>query len=418
MPENTKILEAIEEQKLKPYAVLSKNSKGRIFAEEKDLNRLCFQKDKERIIHSKAFRRLDKKTQVFITGTGDHFRTRLTHTLEVAQISRDVARRMGLNEDLCEAIALAHDLGHPPFGHGGEDALNEIMKKYGLNFEHNEQSLLIVESIEKSYPNFDGLNLSIEVLDGLKKHQTAWDQKNKSFNIFPHLEAQVVNISDEIAYSNHDIDDGIRSGILKFSDFEKLEIWKNAVAEVEKKYGKIFDKEVLISRVISQIMSLMIDDLCKNSEENLKKNMASLQQIPTLICFSPKMIEMISKLRVLLYNKFYLDKRIVKFINEGKLKIKKLFEFYLKNKKKFPQKTNIIPTGDPEINSGRQITGENSNTSSGRPSFAYGYGRHASAGLQNDADIEFVLSVKNYIAGMTDAFLIKEYERLIMKKNN
>ena len=218
-------LEEIEEKTLSSYAIKSSKSLGRKHEEEIEDDRLCFQRDKDRIVHCKAFRRLDDKTQVFIGGTGDHYRTRLTHTIEAAGISRDIARRMGLNEDLCEAIALAHDLGHPPFGHGGEDALDEIMKKYGYRFEHNEQSLRVVEKLENVYPNFNGLNLTVEVLDGMIKHQTSWDRKGIEIKTSPHLEAQVVNVADEIAYTNHDLDDGIRAGLIRIEALEKFKLW-------------------------------------------------------------------------------------------------------------------------------------------------------------------------------------------------
>ncbi|MFA6918295.1 MAG: deoxyguanosinetriphosphate triphosphohydrolase [Candidatus Gracilibacteria bacterium] len=361
-------LEKREEKLLAPYAVKSVMSKGRKFKESEEFNRMCFQKDKERIIHCKAFRRLDKKTQVFTAGSGDHFRTRLTHTLEVAQISRDIARRLGLNEDLCEAIALAHDLGHPPFGHSGEEALDEVMNKYNMHFEHNEQSRRIVECLEKSYPDFDGLNLTKEVLDGLIKHQTAFDQKGKKFDVFPHLESQVVNIADEIAYTNHDIDDGLRSGFIRLSQLAKFELWKKAAAGTLKKYRGTLSKDVLISRTVSSMISLMIEDLCVQSEKNLKDG-------KMLIRFSRKMELMIKKIREFLFKNFYLNPTILKIVINGRRMIKKLFEFYMKHPGKLSKKISSA----------------------------------AKKGL--------ITAVKDYIAGMTDSFLIQEYEKFIMKKN-
>ncbi|MFA7685787.1 MAG: dNTP triphosphohydrolase [Candidatus Gracilibacteria bacterium] len=362
-----KELEKREAAGLAPYAVKSLQSMGRKFKEHEESNRMCFQKDKERIIHCKAFRRLDKKTQVFMAGSGDHFRTRLTHTLEVAQISRDLARRLGLNEDLCETIALAHDLGHPPFGHGGEEALNEIMEKHGMHFEHNEQSQRIVEILEKSYPDFDGLNLTKEVLDGMIKHQTAFDQAGKKFEIFPHLESQVVNIADEIAYTNHDIDDGLRSEMINTSQLAKFELWEKASKLALKKHGSTLSKDVLIPRIVSSMMSLMIADLCDNSEANLKND-------KMVLSFSPKMKGMIKKIREFLFKDFYLNPKIMKIVIKGKLMIKKLFEFYLKN-------PGCI-TKNKEYKTPQDL----------------------------------VISVKDYIAGMTDSFLIQEYEKLIIKK--
>ncbi|MDD3861654.1 MAG: deoxyguanosinetriphosphate triphosphohydrolase [Candidatus Gracilibacteria bacterium] len=360
-----KELEKIEKSILAPYAVKSIGSKGRKFPEREESSRMCFQKDKERIIHSKAFRRLDKKTQVFMAGSGDHFRTRLTHTLEVAQISRDLARRLGLNEDLCETIALAHDLGHPPFGHGGEEALNEIMEKHGMHFEHNEQSQRIVEILEKSYPNFDGLNLTREVLDGMIKHQTAFDQAGKRFEVFPHLESQVVNIADEIAYTNHDIDDGLRSGMIKISQLSKFELWKKASKLATKKHGSKLSKEVIVPRTVSSMMSLMIADMSEYSEKNLKKGKMILE-------FSPRMKKMIKEVRKFLFKNFYMNPLIIKIVIKGKKMIKELFDFYLKNPDFLPKTYKT----------------------------------------KND----FVVAVKDYIAGMTDSFLIQEYEKFIIKK--
>lgn len=370
-------LEEKEAKNLAPYAIKSKQSKGRKFEEKADDERLCFQRDKDRIIHCKAFRRLDEKTQVFVAGSGDHYRTRLTHTLEVAQIARDIARRLCLNEDLCEAIALAHDLGHPPFGHAGEAALNEVMEKYDMRFEHNEQSRRVVEVLEKAYPDFDGLNLSIEVLEGMVKHQTAWDQAGKKFEVFPHLEAQAVNIADEIAYTNHDMDDGMRSGLIKLNQLEQLTLWKKGTAEVKKKYGKIKNEQVFIARTISTIIALMIDDLCRQTMANLKKfKVKSVKDIKkhrgTLSEFSGDMKEMLKELRQFLYNNFYLHPKIAAHNLRGKNMIRKLFEYYYENPDWFPK------------------IGEQ---------FRKGAAR-------ND---KFLIAIKDYIAGMTDRFLLKEY---------
>lgn len=363
---------------LASYAFSSISSAGRKFKEEKNDERLCFQKDKDRIIHCKAFRRLNEKTQVFIAGSGAHYRTRLTHTLEVAQISRDIARRLALNEDLCEAIALAHDLGHPPFGHGGEDALNIIMKKFGLKFEHNEQSRRIVEKLEKTYPNFDGLNLTFEVLDGLIKHKTSWDQKDSEFKTSPHLEAQVVNIADEIAYTNHDIDDGLRAGLLSINELKKFDLWKIAEEEVKNKYGKTLERDVFISRITSTIISLMISDFCKQTEKTLRENkIKSLSDVRkyegTLAYFSPEMTKMISVLRNYLYENFYMSPKISKFIEKGKIMIKKIFKFYLEKPLKFPKKM-----------------------------------------IKRNKE-SFIISIKDYIAGMTDLFLTEEYKKLFKR---
>lgn len=359
------------------YAIKSSVSCGRKFSERIEDERLCFQRDKDRIIHSKAFRRLDEKTQVFVAGSGDHYRTRLTHTLEVAQITRDIARRLNLNEDLCEAIALAHDLGHPPFGHAGEEALNDVMQTFGLGFEHNEQSRRVVEVLEKAYPAFDGLNLSLEVLDGMTKHQTAFDQHGKVFEISAHLEAQAVNVADEIAYTNHDMDDGLRSGAIDISQLKKFKIWQVAEEEVHYQYGKKIDKDVLISRVISAIISLMIEDFCRQTRKNIQKNkIKTVNDVRkykgSLGEFSEPMKIMIKELRQFLFENFYLNPIVQAFTLNGKLMIRKLFEFYYKNPGKFPKECNV------------KISGKNAR----------------------------IIAIKDYIAGMTDRFLIQEYKKV------
>lgn len=359
---------------LAPYAVKSADTVGRKFNERRDTKRLCFQKDRDRIVHSKAFRRLDQKTQVFIAGSGDHYRTRLTHTLEVAQISRGIARRLQLNEDLAEAIALAHDLGHPPFGHAGESTLNELMQKFGLHFEHNEQSKRVVEMLEKGYPQFDGLNLSIEVLDGLIKHQTAYDQDGKAFETSAHLEAQIVNIADEIAYTNHDIDDGLRSGILDLKKMAKLKLWKAAKSSMEKKHGRIRDHQVMILRTVSALISLMIEDLCLETEKNIKKfKIKSVEDVKifpgVLAQFSNEMKEMLKEMRKFLFETFYMSSQVVNNIKKGQKMVKALFKFYYENPQRFPKKNKMNK-------------------------------------------IEMAVEIKDYIAGMTDRFLTQEYSKI------
>jgi len=349
-------LEEIEIKNLAKYATKSASSLGRVHLEKDGMSkfgRLEFQKDRDRIIHSRAFRRLSEKTQVFPL-FGDHYRTRLTHTLEVAQISRDIARRLGLNEDLAEAIALAHDLGHPPFGHAGEDALDEMMGEYGMRFEHNEQSKRVVEKLEKVYPDFDGLNLTHETIEGLEKHKTSWDRVGVKVTRM-HLEGQVVNIADEIAYTNHDMDDGIRSGLISVKDLEKTYLWKTAKKIVVTKYGKISDEKTLVSRIISQIISLMIFDICDNFDN-------------FLIVFSPKMTKRIKELREILFKKFYLSSTVKTRLEKGKKMIKKLFKYYVKNPSKVPDKYKV------------------------------------GVGLE--------VAIKDYIAGMTDQFLEKEVKKI------
>ena len=254
--------EELEQQVLSPLAVKSIQSKGRKFNESLDLTRTCFQRDRDRIIHSKSFRRLKHKTQVFISTERDHVRSRLTHSIEVAQISRHIARLLRLNEDLTEAVALAHDLGHPPFGHAGETKLNELMANFD-GFEHNEQSLRIVEVLESKYPKFQGLNLSYEVRSGIQKHKTPFDNpKMKSQLNFISLEAQVVNIADEITYTAHDVDDAIRANILSDSELVKnVSIWREYSNQVLSEYSNLSDNQYIYlmnSKLItSQIMNVI-----------------------------------------------------------------------------------------------------------------------------------------------------------------
>lgn len=363
-----------EAKSLASYAIKSSASVGRKHKEVLDDERLCFQRDKDRIIHSKAFRRLDEKTQVFMAGSGDHYRTRLTHTLEVAQVARDIARRLALNEDLCEAIALAHDLGHPPFGHDGEAALNEVMKFFGMHFEHNEQSRRVVEYLERAYPKFRGINLSIEVIDGLMKHQTAFDQAGKIFERAAHLEAQVVNVADEIAYTNHDMDDGLRSGLISLKQLKKLKLWQMGEEEVKAQYGSKMPEDILISRVVSSIISMMIDDFCKQTLRNIKKfKIKTVKDVKNyrgvIGQFSENMKVMIKELRQFLFENFYLNPKIEVSKLMGKRMIKKLFQYYYKNPSKFPQKGKM-------------------------------------------SQKKRVETIKDYIAGMTDRFLIQEYKKI------
>src|SRR5215467_870601 len=245
MPRTRQELEQLEKQNLAPYAQFSAETRGRKYEETQAEWRTEYQRDRDRVIHSRAFRRLEYKTQVFLNGTGDHFRTRLTHTMEVAGISRNIARALKLNEDLAETIALAHDLGHSPFGHKGEAVLARLMEDHG-GFEHNRQSLRIVEELEQKYPRFPGLNLTWEVREGLAKHTTAYDHPGprKGYEAkSPSLEAQVANLSDEIAYYSHDLDDGLDSGLLSEEQLrEQVSIWRQAARVVEDEYGKLPDE--------------------------------------------------------------------------------------------------------------------------------------------------------------------------------
>jgi dGTPase len=268
MPCSRVELEARERQFLAPCAQKSADTCGRAHPEEPPLWRTHYQRDRDRIIHSRAFRRLEYKTQVFLNGTGDHLRTRLTHTMEVAAIARNIARALRLNEDLAEAIALAHDLGHSPFGHTGETVLARLMKDAG-GFEHNRQSLRVVEELEQKYPGFPGLNLTWEVREGLSKHHTAWDQPRPRKQLRfrqPSLEAQIANLADEIAYYSHDLDDGLDSGLLEERTLNReVEIWAVAARQVRRRHGPLPD-ECRRYFIIRCIIDDQVTDVVKTTE--------------------------------------------------------------------------------------------------------------------------------------------------------
>jgi len=273
MPRTLEELEQVERTVLAPYAQLSSETRGRTFREEPPEWRTHYQRDRDRVIHSRAFRRLEYKTQVFLNGTGDHLRTRLTHSMEVAAISRNIARALRLNEDLTETIALAHDLGHSPFGHRGESGLNKLMKGHG-GFEHNRQSLRIVEHLEQKYPRFSGLNLTWEVREGLAKHETAYDHpgNRKGFEAkSASLEAQVANLADEITYYSHDLDDGLDSGLLSEAELRRnVGLWRYASKQVEKEYGSPHEESRRYF-IIRCIIDLQVKDVVESTEKRIKR---------------------------------------------------------------------------------------------------------------------------------------------------
>lgn len=328
---------------MKKYAVSDKTSVGRNFKEPKPTDRTNFQRDRDRIIHSKPFRRLQYKTQVFTAGTHDMYRTRLTHSIEVSQIARTVARALGINEDLSEVIALAHDIGHSPFGHVGQDALNECMIQFG-GFEHNLQALRIVDKLEKSYITFDGLNLMFETREGLVKHcspKIAKDLANNNFcfsNKKNHtLETQIVNIVDAIGYNNHDIDDGIRSGIISFEEILSIDIYRQKYEEVLPliKNKKISESQIRFE-VFRRVLSSLIQDIINNTKNNLKKyNILDLNDIRDcgvqLGSLSEEMYTNHSAIKKFLRERLYMNKKI-SFNNEkSKQIIKDLFINYVNN---------------------------------------------------------------------------------------
>lgn len=350
--------EKIEDETLAPYALKSKDSIGRTYDEKPDLYRTCFQRDRDRILHSKAFRRLKQKTQVVGVFSGDHYRTRLTHSLEVSQISRQIARMLRLNEDVVESIALAHDLGHTPFGHVGERELNQLMVDEG-GFEHNEQSRRIVDLLESRYPDFPGLNLSYEILDGLIKHKTPYDNapsRGDSHDFVFSLEAQIVNLADEIAYNNHDLDDGISSGILNMEDLAKhIDLWKMAISEIKKKYTSVTLNE-LHRLSISFLIGYQVVDAYEQALINIEeKDINSFTDIKnqTLVGFSKEMSQKNKQLRAYLKNEFYNHPRIEVMNNKGAFIVRELFSMYMAHPELLPRGNNKFLKDIPHR---RQIT--------------------------------------------------------------
>ena len=327
-------------------------STGRIYKESLSKYRSPFQRDRDRIIHSASFRRLKHKTQVFVNTEGDHYRTRLTHSMEVSQIARSIARYLNLNEDLAESLSLAHDLGHTPFGHAGEDSLNECMANYG-GFDHNLQTLRIIMFLENKYLKFTGLNLSIETLEGLLKHNGPVDDldlvdnlidirkfKNMiNFNTFPFIEAQISAISDDIAYNNHDIQDGINANLFKLEELVEISFFK----DIYKKYRNKINKQnykIATYQIIRDSIDLMIKDLINNTKKNLiSNNIKTLKDInktsSLMVDFSDKIKNSENEIRYFLKLKMYNNKDVLAKNNEGKLIIKRLFNKIEQNPKKY-----------------------------------------------------------------------------------
>ena len=327
----------IKDDFLASFAQKNKNSRGRKYTEPVDPDRLPFQRDRDRIIHSKSFRRLKGKTQVVSPDFGDHFRNRLTHTLEVTQIARDIARQLFLNEDLTEAIALAHDLGHPPFGHAGEEALDEKMKSFGFSFEHNEQSLRVVEFFENRYKKFPGLNLNIETLEGLQKHNTFFDRPNNEIIFSPHLESQIVDIADEIAYLSADLEDGLSGKFFDIKDLESIQIPTLAINTLEK------DDKTNISAIVRRNIKILLEQIIKDTKKNLQKykikKLSDVQKCPQkIIFFNEDFFEKFKELKNFLFQNYYLSPKIKKFTNQGKEIIYNLFDHFYKQPKKLPKK--------------------------------------------------------------------------------
>jgi dGTPase len=333
-------------------------SQGRIIKEANSLYRTPFQRDRDRIIHSASFRRLKHKTQVFVNTEGDHYRTRITHSIEVAQIARSIAYHLGLNDDLAETLSLAHDLGHTPFGHAGEESLNECMINYG-GFDHNLQTLRIIMFLENKYLKFKGLNLTVETLDGLLKHNGRVNDvslvnkllglkhfNNKiNFKQSASLEAQISSISDDIAYNNHDIQDGIKAKMFDLRELIEINFFKN-IYNSHKINIKKSNKEILIYQIIRDSIDLMVKDLIKNTINNLNKNkIKSLNEVyeheKVIVCFSKKFLKIEKEIRFFLRTKMYNNKKVLIKNNQGKKIIKKLFLSISKKPNKFITKEQL-----------------------------------------------------------------------------
>jgi dGTPase len=332
---NREHLEKIEDDSLAPYGIRSKDSKGRAYPENEPSYRTAYQRDRDRVLHTTAFRRLEYKTQVFINIEGDYYRTRLTHTLEVAQIGRTIARALGVNEDLVEAICLAHDLGHSPFGHSGESALNRLLKDHG-GFDHNKQSLRIVTKLEQRFQEYPGLNLTWEVREGIVKHETEYDIADASDydpDLHGHLEAQIANAADEIAYTAHDLDDGFHSGMLKPEMLAGLTLWEILVESVGWK-GPSF-KEMDRHRLIRRLIGMTVTDLVSATSTRLLENrigsVAEIQHLDfNLIGLSEDMHRRNRQLKDFLYNHLYRHPRVIRMQVKAENIIADLYQTYTK----------------------------------------------------------------------------------------
>jgi dGTPase len=369
-------LEANEIQFLAPYACRSRDSRGRAFPEDEPEYRTAFQRDRDRILHTTAFRRLEYKTQVFINYEGDYYRTRLTHTLEVAQIGRTIARALGANEDLLETICLAHDLGHPPFGHSGEVALARLMIDHA-GFDHNKQSLRIVTLLEQRYPDFPGLNLTWEVREGIVKHESEYDvadARDYDPELRGHLEAQIANVADELAYTSHDLDDGLRSNMITPNLLDGISLWEILVESVGWRGG--FLDDLARHRLIRRLIGMEVTDLIQATHRRLMdsniKSLEELQRLPyNVIGFSEEMHRRNRQLKDFLYNKLYRHPRVVRMAVKAERIISDLYQAYC-------TEPDMLPWHVQE--------------------------RIQEYGLQR--------TVCDYLAGMTDRFAIEEYHKL------
>ena len=339
---------------INPLSAIPNNTKGRLFEEFEETNsrRTPYERDRDRIIHSSSFRKLKHKTQVFIESDSDYYRTRLTHSLEVAQIARSLCRAMNLNEDLGEVVSLAHDLGHPPFGHNGEKALNLSMDLYG-GFNHNDQTLRVITKIEKRHPSFDGLNLTWESLEGIVKHNGIIIKKipfhiknyNKKHDLYlhqnPHLESQIAAIADEVAYNNHDVEDAIRAGLINISSLKEIRYYKDLIENIYNKFPNI-KENLLTYQMLRMSISQMINDIIENSTQkithfNIKTNIEVKEHNNFLISMSDKMKKDCLEIRSYLYKNVYNHSKLIKKKSHVETIVLKLFEFFEKNFDKLPK---------------------------------------------------------------------------------
>ena len=364
---------------LAPYAVTEANSRGRRFDEPAPVARGQFQRDRDRIVHSTAFRRLEYKTQVFVNHEGDLFRTRLTHSIEVAQITRGIARELGLNEDLAESIAFAHDLGHTPFGHAGQDALNACMKDYG-GFEHNLQSLRTVDLLEERYAAFEGLNLMFETREGILKHcsranaERLGDVGQRFLDgTQPSLEAQLANLADEIAYNNHDIDDGLRSGLITLEQLEDVPLFAARRREAEARWPGLSGR-TLINETVRRMIHLMVIDLLEQTRANIAAaGVASLDDVratPRLVAYSDALLPRLRELKLFLRDKLYRHYQVLRMTNKARRIVGDLFAAFMDDPHILPPQYQAMARED-------------------KPR-----------------------AIADYIAGMTDRYAMKEHRRL------
>ncbi|HLF73771.1 MAG TPA: deoxyguanosinetriphosphate triphosphohydrolase [Anaerolineales bacterium] len=369
-------LEETEDRSLAPYGLRSRDSKGRAYLDNEPEYRTTFQRDRDRILHTTAFRRLEYKTQVFINYEGDYFRTRLTHTLEVAQIGRTLARALGANEDLVEAVCLAHDLGHSPFGHSGEVALARLMKDFG-GFDHNKQSLRIVTELEQRYPEFPGLNLSWEVREGIVKHESEYDisdARDFAPDLRGNLETQIANVADELAYTTHDLDDGLRSGMITPHMLDGIALWE-ILRETYRWRGPHLD-DIERHRMIRQLVGLMVTDMVEATDKRLREsNVKSALDIQKLkhnvIGYSEEMQRRNRELKDFLYKNLYRHYRVVRMQVKAERIVSDLFHAYRSEPLMLPQSAQKLV--EPR-------------------------------GLER--------TICDYIAGMTDRFAIEEHQKL------